>query len=175
VVTRRFEEIPRKEAALPLRIGLIGEVSVLRDRTLNRNIEELLGNMGAELRNFFLLGAELGNIFGVPAGKSRAYTRRELFKTAKPYLGNPVGGHALDSVAHTLLCAGEGYDGMVHLCPAGCMPEVSVRPILAAVSRDRNIPVLELSFDEHTSSLGVLTRLEAFTDILKTRRKKKDG
>jgi predicted nucleotide-binding protein (sugar kinase/HSP70/actin superfamily) len=154
-----------------LRIGLIGEVSLLRDRTLNHNVEERLGELGAEVRNFFLLGAELSNIFGIPAGKNRAHTRKELAKIARPYLANPVGGHALDSVAHTIHCSKEGCDGMVHLCPAGCMPEVSVRPILADISRKEDFPVLELSFDEHTGEEGLVTRLEAFTDILRERRK----
>jgi predicted nucleotide-binding protein (sugar kinase/HSP70/actin superfamily) len=173
----RFRE---EFAALPLaradddgilRIGLIGEVSVLRDRTLNYGIEEKLGELGAEVRNFFLLGAELSNIFGIPAGKNRAHTRKELSKIARPWLNNPVGGHALDSVAHTIHCAEEHYDGMIHLCPAGCMPEVSVRPIIADISRRKNFPVLELSFDEHTAEESLITRLEAFVDVLRERRR----
>jgi predicted nucleotide-binding protein (sugar kinase/HSP70/actin superfamily) len=171
----RFALIPQNQEMQPLRVGLIGEVSVLRDKTLNQNVEEILGNLGVEVRNFFLLGAELGNIFGVRVGKTKAFTRKQLSKVAYPYLKNPVGGHALDSVAHSLLCAEEGYDAMVHLCPTGCMPEVSVRPILAAISKDKNIPILELSFDEHTSPVGVTTRLEAFVDILNGRRVRSRG
>jgi predicted nucleotide-binding protein (sugar kinase/HSP70/actin superfamily) len=38
-----------------------------------------------------------------------------------------------------------------------------------------DIPVLQCSFDEHTSSGGVTTRLEAFVDVLLERRKKKSG
>jgi benzoyl-CoA reductase/2-hydroxyglutaryl-CoA dehydratase subunit BcrC/BadD/HgdB len=53
------------------------------------------------------------------------------------------------------------------------MPEISVRPILRKVSQDMNIPILECSFDEHTSHVGVATRLEAFVDILYERRRKK--
>ena len=167
-----FTAIPQSTNLHPLKVGMIGEVSVLRDRSLNQNAEEILGNLGVEVRNFFLLGAELGNIFGIPAGKNKAHTRKYLARVARPYLQNPVGGHALDSVAHTILCARAGFDGMIHLCPAGCMPEVSIRPILAAVSGDLGIPVLELSFDEHTGTAGTVTRLEAFTDILLQRRRK---
>ncbi len=47
---------------------------------------------------------------------------------------------------------------------------MSVRPILRRVSRDYNIPVLTLSFDEHTSAVGVTTRLEAFVDLVEERR-----
>lgn len=175
----KFARVPRRvphptassgKPETPLRIGLIGEISVLRDRALNQNTEILLGELGAEVQNFFLLGAEIGNIFGIGAGDQKAHTRKHLMSIAAPYLANPVGGHALDSVAHTIRCAEEGFDGMVHLCPAGCMPEVSVRPILAAVSRDKNIPILELSFDEHTSHIGLATRLEAYVDMLKGRR-----
>jgi hypothetical protein len=51
------------------------------------------------------------------------------------------------------------------------MPEISIRPILRKVSQDLNLPVLDLSFDEHSSHVGVVTRLEAFVDILRDRRK----
>jgi predicted nucleotide-binding protein (sugar kinase/HSP70/actin superfamily) len=95
-----------------------------------------------------------------------------LAKVAKPYLDCPVGGHALDSVAHTIICARTGFDAMVHVCPTGCMPEVSIRPILRRISQDLDIPILQLSFDEHTSALGVTTRVEAFIDILWARRRK---
>jgi len=177
-VQRFHRAIPARYAAIaidasftPLRIGLIGEVSVLRDRLLNQNLEQTLGHMGVEIKNFFLLGAELGNIFGIPVG-NRKHTRRHLAVVARPWLDCPVGGHALDSVAHTISCARQGFDGMVHVCPSGCMPEISVRPILRKISADLNIPVLQLSFDEHTSPVGVVTRLEAFIDILKERRRR---
>ena len=96
-----------------------------------------------------------------------------MLDIADRYLQNTVGGHALDSVAHSIQCADEGYDGMVHLCPSGCMPEVGVRPILKQVSREKGIPILELSFDEHTCDVGITTRLEAFADVLRERRKKR--
>lgn len=170
-IEARFAVIDRDEGRVPLRIGLIGEVSVLRDRTLNHNIEEILGGLGVQVRNYFLLGAELGNIFGVSFASPN--TRRALSKLALPYLKHTVGGHAMDSVAHTVRCAREGYDGMVHVCPSGCMPEISIRPILRRVSQDLDIPVLQCSFDEHTSAVGLATRLEAFVDILEDRRPKR--
>ena len=98
--------------------------------------------------------------------------RKYLSKVADRYLQSTVGGHALDSVAHSIHCADEGYDGMIHLCPSGCMPEVSVRPILKRVSKDKDIPILEMSYDEHTCGVGIATRLEAFADVLMERRKK---
>ena len=170
-VRERFKAIAIDKNRDPLRVGLIGEVSLLRDRQLNRNLEQILGHRGVETKNFFLLGGEIGNNFGISMGYKQQ-TARQLALVARPYLGCEVGGHARDSVAHTIHCAREGFDAMVHVCPTGCMPEVSIRPILRKVSEDMNIPVLELSFDEHTCALGVITRVEAFLDILQNRRRK---
>jgi len=170
-VGARFGAVELDPSREPLHIGLIGEVSLLRDKLLNQNLEQTLGHLGAQTKNFFLLGAELGNIFGIPIGSSRN-TQKNLLKIAKPYLGTIVGGHAVDSVAHTIECAREGFDAMVHVCPSGCMPEVSVRPILRRISQDLGLPILMLSFDEHTSPVGVVTRVEAFMDILRERRRR---
>lgn len=165
-----FAEIPVDKEKKPLKVGLVGEISFLRDKCLNKNIEYILGSQGIELRNFFLLGEELKNISRIVLlNQSR---RKSLSKIAELYLQCSVGGHALDSVAHSIHCAEEGYDGMVHLCPAGCMPEVSVRPILQSVSKDKDIPILEMSYDEHTCDVGIATRVEAFADVLMERRKK---
>ena len=98
-------------------------------------------------------------------------SRQSLSRLARPYLKSRVGGHALESIAYTITCARDHYDGVVHVSPTGCMPEISIRPILRRVSQDYDIPVLELSFDEHSSHVGVVTRLEAFVDILRERRK----
>ena len=164
----RFDAIEIDEDRRPLKIGLVGEISILRDRTLNHDLEDKLGRLGCDVRNWFLLGSELGNIFHI--GFRDKNTRRYLKKVARPYLEVPIGGHALDSLAHTIRCAQEGWDAMIHVAPAGCMPEVSVRPILRRVSEDFDIPVLTLSFDEHTSAIGVTTRLEAFVDVVLDRR-----
>lgn len=169
-LANKFDNIEINNSYRPLKIGMIGELSLLRDKLLNQNIEQTIAHMGVEIKNFFLLGAELTNIFGVPLAGKNKHSRKYLTKIAKPYLDCPVGGHALDSVAHTILCAEEGYDAMVHVCPAGCMPEISIRPILRKLSTEKDIPILQLSFDEHTSPVGVATRVEAFIDILHSRR-----
>jgi predicted nucleotide-binding protein (sugar kinase/HSP70/actin superfamily) len=170
-ISARFREIRVDADRVPLKVGLLGEATILRDRFLNQNIEEVLGSMGAEVRNFFLMGEEMRKIFHIGFfSKHSAWALRRL---ARPYLKSPVGGHAMESVANTIRCAREGYDGIVHVSPTGCMPEISVRPIIRKISQDMDIPVLEMSFDEHTSHVGIVTRLEAFVDIMQERRKKK--
>jgi predicted nucleotide-binding protein (sugar kinase/HSP70/actin superfamily) len=165
-IDKRFNAIAVDETRKPLRIGLIGEASVLRDKFVNNNIEERLGNMHVQVQNFFLLGKELKKIFHFGFRSSHA---KDL-KVTRKYLTSATGGHALETIANSIRCANDGYDGIIHMCPSGCMPEISMRPILKKLSRDYKIPILEISLDEHTSSVGITTRLDAFVDILHDRR-----
>ena len=61
---------------------------------------------------------------------------------------------------------------MIHLSPFTCMPEIIAKSILPQVSKDLNIPVLSITVDEHTGEAGVITRLEAFIDLLKRNHQK---
>jgi predicted nucleotide-binding protein (sugar kinase/HSP70/actin superfamily) len=165
----RFGGIPVEEGRQPLKVALVGEATVLRDKFLNHNVEDILGALGVEVFNFFLLGVELRKIFRVEFG-SRTSQRARL-KIARPYLKTLVGGHAIETVSNTIRCAEEGYDGAVHIYPTGCMPEVSIKPILKKISKDLGIPVLDCSFDEHTTQVGIVTRIETFVDLLHERKK----
>jgi benzoyl-CoA reductase/2-hydroxyglutaryl-CoA dehydratase subunit BcrC/BadD/HgdB len=51
------------------------------------------------------------------------------------------------------------------------MPEVSAMGALQRISREKGFPILFMSYDAQTSEAGVLTRLEAFCDVLSMRRK----
>jgi benzoyl-CoA reductase/2-hydroxyglutaryl-CoA dehydratase subunit BcrC/BadD/HgdB len=50
--------------------------------------------------------------------------------------------------------------------PFTCMPEIVAQNILTRVSKEQGIPILTLISDEHTAEAGVVTRLEAFVDLL---------
>jgi predicted nucleotide-binding protein (sugar kinase/HSP70/actin superfamily) len=100
--------------------------------------------------------------------------RRNTFhwalKQSSPYLQNPCGGESVNSVGHTLHFARKGLDGVIHLMPFTCMPELVAQTILDRISGDFNLPILTLAFDEHTSSGAVQTRLEAFVDLIKRKK-----
>jgi predicted nucleotide-binding protein (sugar kinase/HSP70/actin superfamily) len=81
-----------------------------------------------------------------------------------------IGGHAQETVGHTVLYARDGFDGVIQVFPLSCMPEIVAESVLPAVERDTGIPVLKLIIDEMTGEAGYMTRLEAFVDLLKKRR-----
>lgn len=155
--------------AEPLKIGLVGEIYVTIEPFINLNIERLLGNMGVEVhKTMYLSDYVRGHLL-----RKREYLDKyeDLFALAKPYLGHYVGGHGLKSIGHTIDMSQSGYDGVIQVYPFTCMPEVIAKNILPKVSQDRNIPVLSLVYDEQSGEAGILTRLEAFIDLLKSRKK----
>ena len=44
-------------------------------------------------------------------------------------------------------------------------------PVLQSISRDCKIPVLYLTYDAQTSDVGLMTRLEAFYDMIEMRKR----
>jgi predicted nucleotide-binding protein (sugar kinase/HSP70/actin superfamily) len=52
------------------------------------------------------------------------------------------------------------------------MPEIVAKTILPTVSKDMGIPIMSLVIDEHSSETGFLTRIEAFTDLIRRRQQK---
>ena len=68
-------------------------------------------------------------------------------RAARPYLAHHVGGDGLQSVGEKVLHARD-WDGIVHLEPFGCLPEVMARNIMP-VTREE-LPVLNIFFEEHT-------------------------
>jgi len=156
---KRFDGIKKDLTKKRLRIGIVGELYVVMEPACNHNLEEQLQEMGVEVSRPLCLTELIRHGLHFESKKS-------LRKIARPYLQYEIGAHAIDSVAHTIIFAQEGFDGVIHLKPHACMPEVSAQSALYRVSRDYHIPVLFFSFDEHTSPAGIQTRLEAFVDLL---------
>lgn len=167
----------------PLRIGVVGEFYLLVEPTSNCHIYEMLGELGAEVHKHLSLSeAILRYPPSFLLGKLMAWwvdmripPRSEIAEIASPYLTCSVAGHGRESVAHTIGFCEEGYDGVLHLLPMGCMPEVTVRPILRKISEDYNFPVLSLSFDELISEGAIRTRIETFVDVIRLRKERGEG
>ena len=91
---------------------------------------------------------------------------------AKGYLKYKIGADGTESVVHTLELIDEGYDGVIHVKPFGCTPEINAMPILKKISNDYSFPIMFYTFDTLNSDTGFQTRIEAFIDMLEMRNKK---
>jgi predicted nucleotide-binding protein (sugar kinase/HSP70/actin superfamily) len=144
----------------PLRVGFVGEFYVVLEPFSNFFIEKQLAQFGVEVHRPLTI-----------AGTIRHYTFydrhiQHLLADASPYLHHALGAHGTESVAQAVRFAKQGFDGMIHVKPFGCMPEINAMPALHHVSQDFRFPIVYFSFDALTSETGIKTRLEAFYDML---------
>jgi predicted nucleotide-binding protein (sugar kinase/HSP70/actin superfamily) len=154
--------IERKEVP---KVGIVGEIYTVSDHAVNFEIEKKLGKLGIEVhREMTLLYHLKKKIF---------FTDFFIQRKIKPYLESTVGGHGRDAIYEMLKYVKEGFDGVVQLLPAMCMPETTVRPILEKIHQETGIPFLSLSLDEQVAEAGIDTRIEAFVDVVENYHKNK--
>jgi len=164
----QLNQVERDESAEPLVVGIIGEFYVLLEPFSNMDVEKELGRLGVEVRrSLFTSEWTKFSLFLNPLGVNE---KDRLHKAAMPYLKRDIGGEGWESVGEKVLHA-KDYDGLVHLAPFTCMPEIVAQNIMP--STKENIPVLTILCDEQLGKPGMLTRLEAFVDLLKHRRRAK--
>jgi predicted nucleotide-binding protein (sugar kinase/HSP70/actin superfamily) len=60
-------------------------------------------------------------------------------------------------------------DGLVFIFSFGCGPDSLIGEIMEREAKERRVPFLKLVIDEHTGKAGIITRLEAFTDMIRRR------
>ncbi|MCL2851596.1 MAG: hypothetical protein FWE20_00980 [Defluviitaleaceae bacterium] len=140
----------------PIRIGVIGEIYVVVESFSNCNLEKWLAEHGVEIIRPFDLSRMAVAIFTVD----------EQIEKSGGYVDYNIGSTANDAVAQAYEMITGGIDGIIHIKPSSCSPEITAMTILQNMSRDHDIPIMYLTFDTETSEAGFHTRLEAFHDMI---------
>ena len=171
-----FKKIPiDKNKEVPV-IYLIGEFFVLLDPYTNQNIEKELGEMGVEVQRQIMFGDWLEHVLKPSLFYRKESHRERSVRYSKDYMKRPIGGECIETVGDTVYAAKHGIDGIIHISPFSCMPEIVAQNILPKVSREEDIPVMSLVLDEQTGKAGYITRIEAFVDLVKRKKRlKKDN
>ncbi len=157
-------QLPSKEERI--KIGIVGEIYVVMEPSVNNNVEEILNTYGAEVERSQYLSQYIDETL-IPFASKKA---EEIFKKAEDYIEIVIGGHAKQSVGHIIDYKEKGFDGVIHLKPFGCLPEIITQSMLDKISDDIDIPIFSLSIDEQTAQANMMTRLEAFIDLIKYRK-----
>ncbi|WP_040378418.1 2-hydroxyacyl-CoA dehydratase [Dethiobacter alkaliphilus] len=163
-----LNKVPVQHDKEVLRIGIIGEIYMVLEPFANLQMEKVLGEMGVEVdRSIYLSHWIKEHLVLSSIGLKGS---KDTKKAAAPYLQHFVGGHGWESVGDTVRYARRGFDGVVHILPFTCTPEIVAQSILPTVSREQGIPLISFSLDEQSGEAGFRTRLEAFLDLLKQRK-----
>ncbi|MQL52977.1 CoA protein activase [Desulfofundulus thermobenzoicus] len=159
-----MNKVPVESRTVP-RIGIVGEIFTLLEPFANLDLERRLGYLGVEVDRSIYLSEWINDhlFLGLLRGLR---SHKAACRAAAPYLNHCVGGHGQETVGSTILYAREGYDGVIQLLPFTCMPEIVAHSILPRLSNSMDIPVLTITVDEQSGEAGLVTRLEAFVDLL---------
>jgi len=162
----KLENIAITDVA-PLRILVVGEIYVVLDPYANMDVELELGKLGVITSRSLYLSRWVKN--SLVWGMLKRDQWHEVHRAALPYLKRDVGGDGWETVGEKVLSCGR-YDGMIHLAPFTCMPEGTAQNIMPCTKE--KTPVLTIYCDEQSSKAGMLTRLEAFIEMLRIKRQR---
>lgn len=162
---RLFKKLEVNKPRNCLKIGIIGELYTSMEKNASYFLEQELASMNIEIKRFtnvtYLLFTKKLN---------EAFIK---FKTRK-YLRYKIGADGMDNVYRSLYFIKHKYDGIIHIKPFGCTPEVGAAAIINRVCNDYKMPIIFFSYDTLNSSTGIRTRLEAFYDLLSMKKEREE-
>ena len=170
VIKEDFNKIDVDRTRTPLRVAIFGEIHICLEPFVNVDIRRKLGEMGCEIHQNLSLWDWVSHKFHLN------FHRKWLEHLSHPYVPMDIGGECQWVLGEYIDRAQTGFSGGVHCYPFTCMPEVVARTIITnKLKQMYDLPIIYFSFDEHSGTEGMRTRLEAFVDLMESRRKHKLG
>lgn len=132
-------------------IAVLGHPYNVYDEHVNMNILDKLINMGVRPLTLEMISPSI-------LEKNAKGGRKQIFWT--------FGKHILGAIEHVR--ARRDVDGIIYLTSFGCGPDSMIGEIVERrCYRAGTMPFMRLNLDEHSGEAGLLTRLEAFVDMIK--------
>jgi len=139
-------------------VAVIGHPYNIYDSFINMNILKRLRQAGVKIITTDQVPE------GVVRQQAACLSKRLFWTLSQQIIG----------AAFYFLEQGECARGLLHITSFGCGPDSMTGELIAKrVRQTGTVPLLNLVLDEHTGEAGVLTRLEAFLDMVDYRMSKK--
>jgi predicted nucleotide-binding protein (sugar kinase/HSP70/actin superfamily) len=144
---------PGRERAFPdpdLGVAVIGHPYNLYDSFVNHSLLDRLRRMGVEVFTPERLGPEPGQDYWT--------FEYELVGAAQLAVteGRPT-----------------AIEGLIAVLAFGCGPDAVVLSRVQEIAEEAGVPLMALALDEHGGEAGLVTRLEAYVDMLRWRRRRR--
>lgn len=151
-------EIPplniKKRLNSDINLGVLGYPYMLYDQYLSLNLLNKLFDLGVSVTTPEMVSRE-----------DKLKHAAELKKTLFWHYSNGVIRTAFHMFKNC------NIDGIIHVTAFGCGPDFIVDKLLELEAKKRSVPFLTITLDEQTGEEGLKTRLEAFVDMLRLRRR----
>ena len=154
---RKYKRCQINKPSNCLKVGIVGELYSIMEPYSSCYLEKKLAKKGVQVKRLTTVTYLL---------LQKKFKLKKLLKRGKKYIKYHLGADATESVVLSQELAKKGYDGIIHIKSFGCTPEINAMPIMAKISKDYNIPIIYFSFDSQDNTVGVDTRIEAFYDMI---------
>jgi predicted nucleotide-binding protein (sugar kinase/HSP70/actin superfamily) len=148
---RRWKLPPEKRK----RIGLLGHPYNIYDGYITQNLIARLEEMGAEL----VVPEMIDHHTLMEAATD---VPKQLYWTYEKEIMGAI----------NLWTEEKQVDGVIYVLAFACGPDSLIQVLIEHRAREYGVPLMSLTIDEHSGEAGLVTRIEAFTDMLM--RKKDD-
>ncbi len=138
----------KKQKAQKTKVAIIGHPYILNDEYITSNIIEKLNNMGVQVMTSDMID-----------DKDHKNEVKILEKTHHWTFANKVLGSALH------FSKDKKISGIIYITPFGCSPDSLMKENMLFNLHNKK-PLLTITVDEHTGEAGLITRIEAFLDML---------
>lgn len=162
---KKFKKIEINKPKKCLKVGIIGELYTNMEPFANYDLEKTLAKEKVEIKRF--------TNFSYLIWQKKLWIRH-MRKVVKPYCKYKLGADGLDNIYRTLYLSKRKYDGIIHIKPFGCTPEITAIPIIQKICEQKQMPIIFFSYDEESGTEGIKTRLEAFQDLITIRRENEE-
>lgn len=146
-------------------IGIIGEIFSCCDEIVNYHLEKKIKKFGANPYNTVTISDFLNYNFLPIINKKDKYKKK-----AESYFNGEVGGHIVENVSNLLELIDNGADGVIHVLPLSCAPEVIGEPVINQICKESEMSLLRIPIDENFAEANLETRLETFCEVIRMRK-----
>lgn len=136
-------------------IGLIGYVYNVYDRFINMDLLNVLRKMNIRVVTFDMLDE------GLIRNKLKRFKKNMFWEFTNIIMGAAYHFMNMDEI-----------DGIIHVTAFGCGPDSILEPFLAIDSEKNKKPFMTLRIDEQTGESHIITRIEAFSDLIRLKKHK---
>jgi predicted nucleotide-binding protein (sugar kinase/HSP70/actin superfamily) len=154
--TRPFT-LPKKEHKGDLRFLLLGHEYNIFDTFINLDFQKKLRDQGVEVLTKENLPESIFKVPVIVNKRLRNYWRHEE--------------EIMQSIRYFLSKGRDEIDGVIFLVSFACGPDSLISELIMRDMKVVGLPFLEITMDEHSGEAGMITRIEAFVEM--ARRKKK--
>ena len=143
------ETVPKTTTTSNLSIAVIGHAYMLYDEEVNHNLMKRLRKQKVNI-----LTPEMLTQQQITAGMN-SLVKDHYWTAEEEVIG--AGGYYLDS----------GVDGVIAAMAFGCGPDSLMMSLVQRyAAKKTNTPFMCITLEEHTAEAGIVTRLEAFVDMI---------